>query len=241
MSVLTEYRQLPSGFWVRQSDGSGPYFVDVASDTAEAVRGQNSATTTTAANLAALAAAGTLTPGAFYIDETGQMYLATSASTYMPLAAVIGTGYSPMIASSPLKSVVLDEGSDTTHAKLLYTFNCYAGDPEASDVALMSARFNAADTNEEVIDLNIAGGSAGAIVIHGPSSGYITMIHLAREDSGAYTEAAGATITARQAVLAKWSEGDAIVSVMLYIGESYVGGGSNQRYREIIVVGFTAA
>lgn len=175
------------------------------------------------------------------VTSAGAPYLRMPDNSLMPLAPAIGTGHSPLIGGSPLKAVVMDEGSDAAHAKLLYTFNCYAGDPETSDVDLMSARFNAADTNEEVLDLNIAGGSAGAIVVHGPSSGYITMIHLAREDSGAYTEAAGATITARQAVLAKWSEGDAIVSVMLYIGESYVGGGSNQRYREIIVVGFTAA
>lgn len=175
------------------------------------------------------------------VSVDGSNYLMLPDGSLMPLAPVVGTGHSPLIGGSPLKAVVLDEGSDAAHAKLLYTFNAYGGDPEVSDVDLMSSRFNAADTNEEVIDLNIAGGSAGAIVIHGPSSGYITMIHLAREDSGAYTEAAGATITARQAVLAHWPESDSIVSVMLYIGESYVGGGGNQRYREIVIVGFTAA
>ena len=175
------------------------------------------------------------------VSVDGEPYLSMPDGSQMPLAPVVGTGYSPLIGGSPLKAVVLDEGSDAAHAKLFYTFNCYGGDPDTSDVDLMSARFNAASTNEEVIDLNIAGGSAGAIVVHSPSSGYITMIHLAREDSGAYTEAAGATVTARQAVLAQWSSSDLIRSVMLYIGESYVGGGSNQRYREIIVVGFTAA
>lgn len=239
MTSLADYKQLPSGFWVRD-DGSGPYFVDVATETVREIGGGGGATESTAAGIAADAASGNLVAGSIYIDENGFLYLATSTSAYVPLAAVVGTGYSPLIGGSPLKAVVLDEGSDAAHAKLLYTFNCYAGDPEVSDVDLMSARFNAASTNEEVVDLNIAGGSAGAIVIHGPSSGYITMIHLAREDSGAYTEAAGATITAREAVLAQWLEADAIVSVMLYIGESYVGGGSNQRYREIIVVGFSA-
>lgn len=179
--------------------------------------------------------------GIAVVAVDGELYLTLPDGSRMPLAPVVGTGYSPLIGGSPLKAVVLDEGSDATHAKLLYTFNAYGGDPDTSDVALMSARFNAGSSNAEVIDLNIAGGSAGAIVIHGPSSGHITMIHLAREDSGAYTEAAGATITARQAVLAHWPESQLIRSVMLYIGESYVGGGSNQRYREIIVVGFTAA
>ncbi len=32
MSVLTKYLQLPSGFWTRKSDNSGPYFVDVETD-----------------------------------------------------------------------------------------------------------------------------------------------------------------------------------------------------------------
>lgn len=240
MTAPTGYRQLPSGFWVRE-DGSGPYFVDVEEGAATAVgTGGGGAITTTANDLEAGAAAGTLTPG-FYIDENGVMYIATGASTYVSLASVVGTGFSPLIGGSPLKAVVLDEGSDAAHAKLLYTFNCYGGDPDTSDVDLMSARFNAAASNEEVIDLNITGGSAGSIVVHGPSIGYITMIHLAREDSGAYTEAAGATITARQAVLAHWPESQLIRSVMLYIGESYVGAGSNQRYREIVVVGFTAS
>lgn len=171
----------------------------------------------------------------------GEAYLSLPDGTLIPLAGVVGTGYSPLIGGNPLKAVVLDEGSDVAHAKLLYTFNCYGGDPDTSDVDLMSARFNAAATNVEVFDLAITGGTAGAIVTHSPSTGYITMVHLAREDSGAYTEAAGATITARQAVLAHWPESQQIRSVMLYIGESYVGAGSNQRYREIIVVGFTAS
>lgn len=175
------------------------------------------------------------------VSVDGEPYLSMPDGSQMPLAPVVGTGYSPLIGGSPLKAVVLDEGSDAAHAKLFYTFNCYGGDPDTSDVDLMSARFNAAASNEEVIDLNITGGSAGSIVVHGPSIGYITMIHLAREDSGAYTEAAGATITARQAVLAHWPESQLIRSVMLYIGESYVGAGSNQRYREIVVVGFTAS
>lgn len=176
---------------------------------------------------------------AITVDEDGTPFLNIPGSTAMPLAYVVGTGHSPTIAGDPLKAVLIDEGSDANHAKLLFTFNCYAGDPDTSDVALMSARFNAADTNEEVIDLNIAGGSTGAIVVYSPLSGYLTMVHLAREDSGTYTEAAGATITARQAVLAKWSSDLLVRSVVLYIGESYTGGGTNQRYRQVIVLGFS--
>lgn len=173
------------------------------------------------------------------VSVDGSNYLMLPDGSLMPLAPVVGTGHSPLIGGSPLKAVLLDEGSDAAHAKLLYTLNCYAGDPDTSDVDLMSTRFNEADTNEEVIDLSITGGSAGSIVVHGPSSGYITMIHLAREDSGAYTEAAGATITARQVVLAKFDSSLLVTSIILYIGESYAGGGSNQRYREIVVVGFS--
>lgn len=53
MSVLTEYKQLPSGFWVR-NDGSGPYFVDVETDTATAAgstSGQGGTVTNTQGSL----------------------------------------------------------------------------------------------------------------------------------------------------------------------------------------------
>lgn len=39
MSVLDDYVQMPSGFWVRRRDNSGPYFVDVETDTATAAGG----------------------------------------------------------------------------------------------------------------------------------------------------------------------------------------------------------
>ncbi|MEY5061157.1 MAG: hypothetical protein RIS45_1078 [Planctomycetota bacterium] len=47
MSVLTEYLQLPSGFWIRKSDNSGPYFVDVETDEATAIGTSESGGTVT--------------------------------------------------------------------------------------------------------------------------------------------------------------------------------------------------
>ncbi len=54
MSVLDDYLQLPSGFWVRRRDGAGPYFVDVENDTATAAgstSGQGGTVTNTLGSL----------------------------------------------------------------------------------------------------------------------------------------------------------------------------------------------
>lgn len=211
MSAPAGYKQLPSGFWVK-GDGSGPYFVDAETGTATAV-------------------------GSGVTNVNGAEYLTLSNGTLMPLTPVVGTGEAPKIAGVYNMLVQLDAGSDINHAKLLYTWNCTTGDPDTEDTALASSRFNATG-NAEVIDLNLSGGSAGSIVVHSPSSGAITMVHLAFAGGGTYTQAAGGTVTGTQMVLCKWDSTLGITAAILYIGDSYAGGGSNQRYRQIVVVGF---
>lgn len=171
------------------------------------------------------------------VSVGGETYLTMPNGDLMPLAYVIGTGYQPQIAGTPTGRVLIDAGSDTAHAKILYTFNAYGGDPDTADTALASARFVGYASNAQVIDLNITGGSAGSITPHSPETGIITMVHLALPNAGPYTQAAGATVTAAEMVLCKWDSSLNITSVVLYIGESYVGGGSNQRYREVVVMG----
>lgn len=54
MSILDDYVQLPSGFWVRRRDGAGPYFVDVENNTATAAgstSGQGGTVTNTLGSL----------------------------------------------------------------------------------------------------------------------------------------------------------------------------------------------
>lgn len=215
MSAPAGYKQLPSGFWVKD-DGSGPYFIDVETGIATAV-------------------------GSGVTNVNGVDYIRMSSGALMPLAGVVGDGEIPLIGGTPIAQVLLDEGSDANHAKLLITANCNIGPSgiDTPDTALASDRFNAGASNVEVFDYNIAGGDAGSIVPIFPNGGgLLTMLHLARADSGTYTQAAGATITARQMVLARWDSSLGVIGAVLYIGNSYNGGGSNQRYRPIIIVGF---
>ena len=80
MSAPAGYIQLPSGFWVGP-DGSGPYFVNVATGAAQAVGGVVSLT---AVQVAALKAAGTpVAPGTIIIDPS---------SPYSVLGVVDGAG-----------------------------------------------------------------------------------------------------------------------------------------------------
>lgn len=175
--------------------------------------------------------------GTAVVSVDGQPYLKLPGGA-MPLAGVIGTGEQPRIADVQTMQIVCDAGSDIDHAKLLFTVNCTNGiDPDTADTTLASERFN--ELSSEVYDLNIAGGAAGTIVPISPPGG-ITMIHFAFAGSGTYTQAAGATVTALQMVLAKWAASLNISTVLLYIGESTIGAGSNQRYRNIALMGFTA-
>jgi len=170
------------------------------------------------------------------ITVAGVSYLRVGGAL-VPLAGVVGTGHQPTIASAVTMQVTCDAGSDIDHAKILFTLNCTNGiDPDTADTALASERFNELS---EVYDLNIAGGAAGSIVTLSPPGG-VTMIHLAFEGSGTYSQAAGATVTALQMVLAKWDSELAVSTIILYIGESTVGAGSNQRYRNIALMGFSS-
>lgn len=171
------------------------------------------------------------------ITVAGVSYLRVGGAL-VPLAGVVGTGNQPMIGGAQTMQVTCDAGSDIAHAKILWTLNCTNGvDPDTADTALASERFNA--LSSEVYDLNIAGGAAGSIVTLSPPGG-VTMVHLAFAGSGTYTQAAGATVTALEMVLAQWNSDLNVSTVILYIGESTVGAGANQRYRNIALMGFSA-
>lgn len=233
MTAPAGYKQVPSGFWVKD-DGSGPYFMDVATGQATAI-GSGGVINATVAEIAAGAAAGTLVPG-FYIDENGEMYLATSSSAYVPLAFLVGTGQEPTIAAVKEMKVLFDAGSDINHPEIYYTINCNTGDPDTPDNTLASERFT--NPNAEVVDLSMSGGSAGAIVIHAPLNGFITTVHFAFAGAGPYTVAAGNTVTALEMVVATFAAALEVRSICIYWGESAVSGGANQRIRKASLVGF---
>jgi len=81
MTAPAGYKQLPSGFWVRD-DGSGPYFVDT--DTGDALRvGGGGYIEVTAAQFSALVADGTLIKDAqYYVTDGPARWVATGGSTY---------------------------------------------------------------------------------------------------------------------------------------------------------------
>lgn len=107
------YRQLPSGFWVRD-DGSGPYFINLVTGEISEIGSAASGTIyKTAAEIAALAAVSGLVAGGMYFDsETGIFYLASSSSAYEPLSSAPYIGsvtFAVMLAySSPAVGMLAD-------------------------------------------------------------------------------------------------------------------------------------
>ena len=101
MSAPAGYIQLPSGFWIGP-DGSGPYFVNATTGAAQAVGGASSLT---AAQVAALKAAGTpAAPGTIIIDPS---------SPYSVLGVVDGAGELVLLARAQSGSILTAAGTYT--------------------------------------------------------------------------------------------------------------------------------
>lgn len=83
MTAPTGYKQLPSGFWVRD-DGSGPYFVDVATGTPTAIGAVvPSVVALTTAEFNALVGASGLTEGVqYYVYDGPARWIAKGPNTY---------------------------------------------------------------------------------------------------------------------------------------------------------------
>jgi hypothetical protein len=145
-----------------------------------------------------------------------------------------GNGYEPTIGSTVTMRVTVDAGSDVDHAEVLFTFN--AG--PTADIAIASERFTNADARADVIKTALTGAAAdGGVYSFSLPSG-LTNAWVALRGSGPYTLASGATTTLLQAVAANWSGSLGLKYCTMTVGGPYVGGGTNKRYRDIIITGF---
>lgn len=194
---------------------------------------------TEAAMIADNQATATLTGGVVYEPPGNSPPAWPSDLTALEVAAVQaliaqGNGYEPTIGSSVTQRITLDEGSDVDHAEVILTFNC----GPAGDIAIASERLAAADSRADVVKTAITGATANGALLSFSLPDGLTSLYVARKGESAYTLAAGATATAAQAVAALWSGTLALRYATVNIGNSYVGGGSNKRYRDLIVTGY---
>lgn len=171
-------------------------------------------------------------------DPAGQPLRLTAAQVQaVQLLISQGNGYEPTIGTAVTQRVTIDEGSDADHAEILLTFNC----GPLGDIAIASERFASADSRADVVKTAITGATpSGALLSFSLPDG-LTSLYVARRGEASYTLAAGATVTAAEAVAALWSGTLALRYATVNIGNSYVGGGSNKRYRDLIVTGYVGA
>lgn len=145
-----------------------------------------------------------------------------------------GAGYEPTIGSVVTQRVTVNEGSDADHAEILLTFN--AG--PAGDIAIASERFAAADTRADVIKTLVTGATAdGALLAFALPDG-LTSLFVARRGESSYTLAAGATVTAAESVAALWAGALNLRYCTVNVGGPYKSGGSNNRYRDLVITGY---
>lgn len=179
-------------------------------------------------------------PGGGVVNVGGADYIRLSSGALMPMAGMVGTGLQGRIAGVKSFEANFNAGSDINHARIFGRLNCNNGiDLYTPDNVLASESFNS--PNEEIIgaDMNLVGGAAGSILYLAPADG-ITMLHLAFEGSGTYTQAAGATVTGLEMVVVIWDE--PVSAVILDFGDSETsGGGSNQRVRKASFRGYLAS
>lgn len=134
MSAPTGYRQLPSGFWVRD-DGSGPYFIDTATEEVMAI-------------------------GSGIVSSGGSYYFVLPDGTLVPLAPVVGTPIAPLIAGVYQTRLTLRADTDIDHPTIAATIDATTGDPQTPSEDLAKSRFmNLADLEEHGIGGLSAGGT----------------------------------------------------------------------------------
>lgn len=166
--------------------------------------------------------------------EVEQSALSAAQVQAVRLLVSQGAGYEPVIGSAVTMRMTVDEGSDADHAEILLTFN--AG--PAGDVAIASERLANADARVDVVKTLLTGAAADGAVLGFSLPNGLQNLYVARAGEAAYTEAAGATITAAQAACARWDAGLQLRYCTVTIGGPYTGGGSNGRYRDIVVTAF---
>jgi hypothetical protein len=145
-----------------------------------------------------------------------------------------GNGYEPTIGSAVTQRITVDEGSDADHAEILLTFNAGPG----GDIAIASERFASADSRADVIKTLVTGATADGALLSFSLPDGLTSLFVARHGESSYTQAAGSTATAAEAVAALWSGALPLRYCTVNIGGPYTSGGSNNRYRDIVVTGY---
>lgn len=171
-------------------------------------------------------------------DLAGQWVVAMPTGEQIGLPYVLGTPHEPKINGVPEQSVEIDAGSDIDHAEIIVTLQATTGSLDAADEALASSRLANCTTNADVINTGISGGSPGTVIPCRAS--IITQMHIGLCGETAYTTAAGNIVTLAEMVLLQWDSALAIVAVRISAGESHDDGGSNQRKRQLTVVGYSA-
>ncbi|PPD12157.1 hypothetical protein [Methylophilus sp.] len=173
--------------------------------------------------------------GVAAITESGDFVLTSGA--LLKSGVLVGSGYEPTIGGIVTQRIVVDAGSDVAHGEIVLTFNCGT----AGDIAIASERLANADARAEVIKTAITGNTVdGAIYTLDFPSG-VSSIYAAIKGQASYTKAAGAVATGAQAVEALFTGTPVLKSATIKIGSAYKSGGSNNRYRDIIVTGFPGA
>lgn len=145
-----------------------------------------------------------------------------------------GAGYEPTIGGVVTQRITVDEGSDANHAEIILTFN--AG--PSGDIAIASERLANADSRADVVKTGITGATADGAILPFSLPNGLTSLYIARKGGASYTQASGAVATASQAVAALWSGAIPLRYATVNIGSSYTGGGTNRRYRDIVVTGY---
>lgn len=145
-----------------------------------------------------------------------------------------GAGYVPTIGTAVSQRVTVDEGSDVNHAEVLLSFNC----GPVGDVQIASQRFSTADTRSEVVKTLITGATTDGAILNFSLPLGLTNLYIGRRGGSNYTQAAGAVVTASQAVACLWSGTIPLRYCTVNIGEPYKLAGSNNRYRDLVVTAF---
>lgn len=171
-------------------------------------------------------AASTLTDGALTSIDVGD--------DIIPVEFVTGLPMEPTIATVLRQDLTMDQGSDASHAEILITFNCGAGD--VPDIAVASARFAAPDSNATVIKTTITGASAGRTFAFAFPGSQARNVFIALRGGTSYTTAAGATATTTTAVLGTWAVALGCRFVEVKVASNATG--TSNRNRQVIVCGY---
>jgi hypothetical protein len=169
-------------------------------------------------------------PGLVQFSTDGP-YVLNAAGQAVPLGGSLVAGYEPTIGGAFQQRITIDEGSDAAHAEIILTFN--AG--PTGDIAIASERLANADTRADVVKTAITGATTNGALLQFSLPDGLTSLFVARKGGASYTQAAGASTTASQAVAATWSGALGLKAATVNIGGRY---GAGNRFRDVIVTGY---